>query len=185
MSHPEEVTWIRRAQEGDHEAFAALVGCHRQRLYRLLYGMTRDAHAAEDLTQDVLVKAWTHLGSFRPGTYFQSWLARIARNAFLNGRRRKQFSIPHDGLPETLVTREPGPDAAMLGRETQALVDAAVARLPGKTRAAFVLRTRDELPFPEIGRALSLTATTARWHFFQARQLLVQRLGATMKEKKA
>src|ERR1700719_604890 len=71
MTHADESTWIRRAQAGDREAFAALVSCHRPQLYRLLCGMTRDKHAAEDLTQDVLVKAWTHLRSFRPGTYFR------------------------------------------------------------------------------------------------------------------
>jgi RNA polymerase sigma-70 factor, ECF subfamily len=182
MHHPEEERWIGRAQAGDREAFAALVDCHRPSIYRLLHGMAGSIHAAEDLTQEVFLKAWASLHTFKPGTYFGAWLSRIARNVFLNSRRGKRFTIPHRDLPETLPAAEPDPLAVLLSAETQTLVDRAVAGLPGTCRAAFLLRTREELPFPEIAKALSLTAATARWHFFRARHVLAKKLGPLLEK---
>jgi RNA polymerase sigma-70 factor (ECF subfamily) len=183
MLHHEENRWIGRAQAGDKEAFAALVDCYRPSIFRLLQGMAGSVHAAEDLTQETFLKAWANLHSFKPGTYFGAWLSRIGRNVFLNSRRGKRFSIPHRDLPETLATGDPDPLAVLVTKETQSVVERAVAGLSGTSRAAFLLRTREDLPFPEIGRILSLTAATARWHFFRARNVLAKKLGPVLEKK--
>jgi len=176
MCHPEETTLVCRAQAGDHEAFVALIERYRKLICRLLLNLTNSAHVAEDLAQDVFLKAWVNLKSFQPGTCFRAWLTRIARNAFLNSRRKKCAAIGRDGVMKTLATPEPGPVAVLLARETLSMVEAAEANLPAMTRAAFCLRIHQELSFRDVGRALSLTAATARWHVFQARRLLRQRL---------
>jgi RNA polymerase sigma-70 factor, ECF subfamily len=176
MNQPEETTLVRRAQAGDQEAFMTLIERYRRLVYRLLLASTNNAHAAEDLAQDVILKAWTNLKSFQPGTCFRAWLTRIARNTFLNSQRKKCAGVGRDGVMRTLATREPGPVAVLLARETLSLVEAAEAKLPATTRAAFCLRMQEDLPFKEVGQALSLTAATARWHVFQARRLLQQRL---------
>ena len=176
MGHPEETNLVRRAQAGDQDAFVALIERYRKLVDRQLLALTNDAHQAEDLAQDVFIKAWLNLKSFQPGTCFRAWLTCIARNTFLNSRRKKCAAVGRDGAMRTLATREPGPVAVLLARETLGLVEAAQANLPATTRAAFCLRIEQELPFREVGQALSLSAATARWHVFQARRLLQQRL---------
>ena len=176
MQRSEEHALICRAQAGDRNAYVALIECHGKTIYRLLLALTRNTHAAEDLTQDVYLKAWVKLKSFKPGTYFRAWLVRIARNTFLNDRRRNRFSGSNEFHLAALKDRELGPVAALLARETSSLVEAAEAKLPANFRAAFRLRTREDLPFQEVARVLALPPATARWQVFQARHLLRKRL---------
>src|SRR5262249_40714408 len=81
-----EDAWIEQARAGDRAAFTALVDVYWGRIFRWLRGMTRCSHLAEDLTQDVFLKAWTALASFEPGTSFRAWLFRIAANRFVDTR---------------------------------------------------------------------------------------------------
>lgn len=182
MSQPDEHEWIRRAQEGDREAFAALVDAYWGRIYRWLHGLTRDGHAAEDLTQDVLVKVWVKLRSFQAGTHFRAWLFRIAGNCYLDSRRARRSARPQP-LPEALPGRDPDPVATLLGQETQTRVEAALAELPAAYRGPFLLRTQEQLSFQEIAVALGLTEETARWRVFKARRMLLHRLGRALDEK--
>jgi len=182
MQHFEELQLIQRAQAGDREAYDALIESYWKVIYRQLVGLTSNTHSAEDLTQDVFLKAWAHLKSFTAGTNFRAWLARIARNAFFNSRRDRRVTPTKERLAETLTAREPGPVAVLVARETQTLIKAAAARLPATRKAAFLLRTQDELPFREVGRALAITPATARWHVFQARQVLRVRLRPLWKD---
>src|SRR5262245_59252571 len=168
----DEPQLIGRAQEGDREAFAELADRYWGRIQRWLCGLTRNSHTADDLTQDVLLKAWARLRSFRAGTQFRAWLFRIASNRYLDSRRGPR-GAPRRTLPETLAARGSDPVATLLGQETQTLVRVAVARLPVAYRAPFLLRVQEELSFQEIAEALDLTEVTARWRVFKARRLLL------------
>jgi len=176
VSQPEEQQWLRRAQQGDREAFAALVDCHWTSVHRWLFGLTRDAHTAEDLAQDVFLKAWLGLRSFQVGTHFRAWLLRIARNSYLDNKRRKQGSC-RQVLPEVLVSREPDPVAILLSQETQTRIEAAMMQLSILFRAPLLLRVREGLSFQEIGAILDITEETARWRVCKARRLLLKALG--------
>jgi RNA polymerase sigma-70 factor (ECF subfamily) len=172
----EEGALIRRAQAGDRQAYVALIDAHEKAIQRLLLGLTKNSHAAEDLTQDVWLKVWANLKSFKPGTHFRAWLARIARNTFLNSLRQHRVSYGHEEFMAGLTTREPGPVAVLEARETEALVETAEAQLPATCRAAFRLRTRQGMPFRKVGQALALPAATARWQVYHARHLLRKKL---------
>ena len=169
----EEAEWIQAAQGGDRGAFARLADRYWDRLYRWLYHLTRDRHAAEDLTQETLLKALAALGSFRPGSNFRAWLFRIGHNNFVNqkraGRRVRQR------LPEDLPASEAGgPEAALEAREALAAVSRAVAELPVDFRSALLLRAEQDLSFREVAQVLGITEETARWRVFKARQKLVK-----------
>jgi RNA polymerase sigma-70 factor (ECF subfamily) len=176
MAPHEELALIQRAQAGDREAYVTLIGGHEKAIHRLLLTLTKNTHAAEDLTQDVLLKAWANLQSFKPGTYFRAWLARIARNTFLNSLRDSRVAYGHEELMAVQASREPGPVARLLARETQTMVDEAEEQLPATCRSAFRLRARQGMPFREVGRALALPAATARWQVYHARHLLRKKL---------
>src|SRR5229473_3918417 len=74
----EEHVLIHAAQKGDRDAFAVLVERYWDRLYRWLYHLTHNRHAAEDVAQETFLKAFAGLASFKAGTNFRAWLFRIA-----------------------------------------------------------------------------------------------------------
>ena len=104
----EEAEWIRAAQAGDRSAFARLIERYWDRLYRWLYHLTRDRHAAEDLTQETFLKALAAMKSFRPGSNFRAWVFRIGHNNFVNQKRserRTKHQLPEDAAGPEHVGR--------------------------------------------------------------------------------
>lgn len=170
----EEHGLVRQAQKGDRNAFATLVDRYWDPLHRWLYRMSRDAHAAEDLTQETFLRAFAALPRYQETGSFQAWLYRIAHNLWANQRRTagrlQQF------LTLDLPTRGEGPESEAVDREALALLQRAVGRLPADFRAAFLLRAEEGLSFREIGDALDITEETARWRVFKARHQLMESL---------
>jgi RNA polymerase sigma-70 factor, ECF subfamily len=167
----EEHLLIHSAQQGDRQAFAVLVERYWDRLYRWLYHLTHNRHAAEDLVQETLLKAMAGLTGFRTGSNFQAWLFRIAYNSFVNQWRAADRS--RQPFPHQLPARDEGPVEQLLSREALQMLARAVGRLPGDYRAAFLLRVEQGLSFHEIAEVLGIKEETARWRVFKARQKLM------------
>ena len=174
MDPAAEQELIVQAQAGDHDAFAALIDRYWPRIFRWLLGLTSRRHVAEDLTQDVFLKAWAALPTFA-GAGFRAWLFRIAHNRLVDSRRGPRGLEPLP-LPPTVLTRDPGPLTAVVSEEGLTLVQDACARLPDRLRKAFLLRTQEDLSFDEIAAVLGVTAETVRWRVFKARHLLMNEL---------
>jgi RNA polymerase sigma-70 factor (ECF subfamily) len=169
----EEAEWIRAAQAGDRAAFARLVEEYWDRLYRWLYHLTRDRHAAEDLTQETFLKALAAVRSFRPGSNFRAWVFRIGHNNFVNQKRADRRT--RHQLPDDVTGPEAGGSAdAVDNREALEVVAKAVADLPPDFRAALMLRVEEGLSFREVAKVLGTTEETARWRVFKARQKLMK-----------
>jgi RNA polymerase sigma-70 factor (ECF subfamily) len=177
VDHPEEQLWLRQAQAGDRQAFAALVRCYWDRLYRWLHSLTRCSHLAEDLTQDVFLRAWVALPTLREGARFRPWLFRIARNCFLDSHKGRGPVVVQT-LPDSVTAREPGPLTAVLAQECQTLLQDACERLPIHLQAPLLLWTHEELSYAEIAEVLAVTEETARWRVCKARKLLLKLVGA-------
>jgi RNA polymerase sigma-70 factor (ECF subfamily) len=167
----EEHMVIHSAQQGDREAFAVLAERYWDRLYRWLYHLTHNRHAAEDLVQDTLLKALAGLAGFRTGSNFQAWLFRIAYNSFVNQWRAADRS--RQPFPRQVPARDEGPVEQLLSREALQMLARAVGRLPRDYRAAFLLRVEEGLSFHEIAEVLAIKEETARWRVFKARQKLM------------
>ena len=167
---PGEDRLLRSAQRGDRNAFAALVEYYWDRLFRWLYHLTHDRHAAEDLAQETFLRAFGALDRFRAGTNFGAWLFRIAHNAWANQRRAARKCEP---LPGELPGREADPVDEALGREALQELARAIGKVPPELRGAFLLRVEEGLSFREIADVLGLTEETARWRVFKARQKLL------------
>jgi RNA polymerase sigma-70 factor (ECF subfamily) len=179
----DETALIHRAQRGERQAFAVLVEHYWPRLYRWLYHLTHDRHAAEDLAQETFLKALAGLASFHPGSHFQAWLFRIAYNGFVNQRRTttraRQVFLTQP------IHRGAGPAEEAMSRETLQLLARAVGRLPSAYRAAFLLRAEEGLSFREIAAVLEISEETARWRVFKARQKLMQVLAPQLNPEKS
>lgn len=160
----------------DRADFAAVVRDHWTAVYRLLHSLTGDTHETEDLTQETFLRALDRYASFRPGTNLRAWLMRIATNAFLDARRKRQRVAigPLDQEPPAV---EPPPGAALENAEQSALLRAALEDLTDLTRLVFHLRTQEDLSFREIADLAGTTEQAARWHMHQARVKLLARLG--------
>ena len=92
---PNESRLVRQARSGDPDAFAQLYDAYMERVYRYIYFRVTDALLAEDLTSQVFLKAWEHLGQYQPGgSPFLAWLYTIARNLVIDHYRAQKESVP-------------------------------------------------------------------------------------------
>jgi RNA polymerase sigma-70 factor (ECF subfamily) len=152
---------------------------HRSRVYRLAYRLTGNPQDAEDLTQDVFVRVFRSLSSYRPGS-FEGWLHRITTNLFLDGvrRRARQRTQPwfDEDAAERIADVEPDPgqllDAAALDADVQAALDA----LPADFRAAVLLCDVDGLSYEEVGEVLGIKLGTVRSRIHRGRRQMRESL---------
>ena len=166
---------IRRAQSGDVRAFELLYREHSPRIYalclRLKAGEKTDA---TELLQDVFVKAWRRLDTFRGDCAFVSWLHRLAVNTMLETARSDQRRTARV-LPMEDTSRLAGA-ARSSGVESRMDMESAIASLPKGARLAFVLHDVEGYQHQEIADQLSVTVGTVKAQLHRARRLLRERL---------
>ncbi|OLT17305.1 RNA polymerase sigma factor SigE [Serinicoccus sp. CUA-874] len=153
---------------------------HSPRVYRLAYRLTGDPHEAEDLTQDVFVRVFRSLDSFRPGT-FEGWLHRITTNLFLDKVRRRQrirFDALTDELSARLPLRASGTDPEQVYAMTHldGDIQEALNALPPQFRAAVVLADIEGYSYEEVAQTLGVKMGTVRSRIHRGRALLRQSL---------
>lgn len=146
---------------------------HGDRVYRLAYRLTGNAHDAEDLTQETFIRVFRSLASYKPGT-FEGWLHRITTNLFLDiARRRSRLRM--EGLPEDtdrLAGDDPSPEQVYADTHLDPDLQAALDELPPEFRAAVVLCDVEGLSYEEIGATLGVKLGTVRSRIHRGRQAL-------------
>ena len=146
---------IERARGGDEHAFGELVTQHADRVYATLRRFGLDATEAEEVAQEVFLRAWRGLARFEERAQFSTWLYRIAFNETqrrLAKRRPAPIEPPADGEdPVTLIADRPdrGPSGQALEREFESVLREALGQLPAEWRAAVVLRDIEGLSTEE------------------------------------
>jgi RNA polymerase sigma-70 factor (ECF subfamily) len=162
------------AATGDARAFERLYRTHVARIHSLVRRMLGTEEATE-VTQDVFVRAWQKIGTFRGEAAFGTWLHRLAVNVVLSrraalGTRRSRF-LEDDAVLESLPAR---PTAREWGLD----FEAAIARLPEGARHIFVLHDIEGYRHEEIAGLLGVTAGTTKAQLHRARMLLRRHLGS-------
>ncbi len=166
---------IRRAQSGDVGAFELLYREHSPRLYALCLRLKAGDRAdATELLQDVFIKAWRRLDTFRGDCAFVSWLHRLAVNTMLENVRSDQRRTARV-LPMEDTSRLTGA-ARSSGVESRMDMESAIASLPKGARLAFVLHDVEGYQHQEIAEQLSVTVGTVKAQLHRARRLLRERL---------
>jgi len=171
---PSDEEAIGRVLDGDTEAFAVLVRRHRQRVRRLGMSFFRDEEEADDFTQDVFVKAYTALASFKGKSLFSTWLLRIAYNTAINSKKRRRETVWLD--PEAEIPGAPGVDVSHLREETAAAVREAMAELPERQAICIELYFFYDLKYSEISEVTGFPVNTIKSHVFRAKRILRERL---------
>lgn len=170
---------VALAQSGDTQAFERLYRAHVGRVFSLARRMM-GPEAAEEATQDVFVRAWEKLGSFRGEAAFGTWLHRLAINLLLSqrkgvGRDRSRFETGEEGL-EDRTARAPRPELVMD-------LETAIGRLPEGARQIFVLHDIEGYRHEEIGTMLGIAVGTSKAQLHRARMLLRSHLEPQAKER--
>ena len=157
---PEENSLIRRSQSGDAHAFCLLAKQYERRIYSLALHCCRNSHDAEDLAQEVWLKAYQALKTFRGESSFYTWLRRITINCFLNHRRSRLFR--RDTTSDlSQLEEEAATTAEQVSLETtvvnKILVDRVLQALSAVTpnqRLIFLLKHHEGMTCEEIAREL-------------------------------
>lgn len=165
------------ARAGSTEAFEELVRRHGPALYRYARRMTRDADAVNDIVQETFVAAWRQIGNFRGDSAILTWLFAICARKVTDSHRVKR-AVPIDDRLIEPVSRDAGTSPFTFASNSAflAAMEDALAELPPRQRAVWMLREVEMLTFPEIGNILNLSADGARGHHHRARVTLQQRL---------
>ena len=165
---------VTRVQAGDVDAFEPLYRAHVDRIYALCLRMAGDPTTAQELTQDVFVRCWERIGSFRGDSRFGTWLHRVAVNVVLEHTRTRNRR-------EARV--EPTDDLDLLGGSTMERSDdtrmdleQAVGQLPPKARTVFILHDIEGYRHREIAEMTGSAPGTLRAQLHRARRLLMEAL---------
>lgn len=170
---PDEPELIRRVRDGDRASFERLYRLHAGRTYALCLRLTGRREAAEEMTQEVFVRAWQHRRKFRPEEGIGGWLHRVALNLHLGELRKHVRRGVHCELPDD--DRLPGPDSShTAGAELD--LERAIAKLPDTARTVYVLHEVHGYQHREIARRTGMAVGTTKTHVHRARQRLKRML---------
>ena len=172
----DEAALVVAAQGGDRAAFGRLVKLYQRAVYRVAYGITRNASDADDLAQETFVQAWLHLADFRGDARLATWLHRIALTRFLQHARRPQLPVEwrdDAAVDATDPDHDPRP-AEGLGRD----VERALQALIEIQRLAVVHCFHLDLSHAEAAQVLGLPLGTLKSHLDRAKTRLRELLQA-------
>lgn len=177
---PSEAALIARCTSGDEAACAELVGAHQRMVFTLAFHLLGNQEEAQDLSQEVFLRVFRTLPSFRGESALRTWIYRIvvnqARNrqrSWLRRRRGDQVSLDqHVAESGDLACQGRLPDGVLASKETAARLWAALERLPFDQRTAVILREVDGLRYEEIAFSLGIAVGTVKSRLTRARQAL-------------
>lgn len=160
---------------GNSRSFAVLAEKYRKRIFSLGYGFFRNPDDAEDFLQDVLVKMYVSLASFRGESRFSTWLMRVAYNTAINSKKRKR---EYTSLAEDfdVIDTANNPEQECLLRSSRDAIREAVAELPERYRVCVDLFFFYDMPYADISEVTGQPVNTIKSHVFRAKKMLRERL---------
>ena len=164
---------VALAAQGDRQAFERIYRANVDRVFSVCVRMVSDRQLAEELTQDVFVRAWQKLGLFRGESAFSTWLHRIAVNVVLNRRKADGRHRGRDGGDDETIESIAGRPGVPGDRMD---LEVAIAKLPPGARRVFVLHDVEGYRHEEIGQMLGITSGGSKAQLHRARMLLREAL---------
>ena len=183
---------VERCRANDEAAFNEVVARYKTKIYNYIYRMTGSSDDAEDLTQEVFIRLYTSIDSFRSQSSLNTWLFRIAGNLCVDRFRRGKNRTPAYSLdaPVGETEGEMAHEVADLTYEPHRLLEnvemaeqiqAALALLPEKLRATLILHDIEGMPYDEVAQVVGCPLGTVKSRLFNARTQLRQRLAAYLR----
>lgn len=177
---------VEEVRGGSRIAFDELMRRYERLVYRVCFSYTRGPEDAMDVTQNVFLKVYAKLGTYRGSGQFNAWLIRIAHRESLNwlrGRRKWDERAPRATAP--LSASPATQESEVLGRERREQLAGVLTELNPRQRLAVGLRYYEELPIREIAAVLKCSEGTTRNILFRSLQKLRQKLVVRWRENPA
>ena len=182
-----DLSLVERCRVNDEAAFNEIVSRYKNKVYNYVYRMTGSSDDAEDLTQEVFIRTYVSLDSFRGQSSLNTWLFRIASNLCTDRFRRQKNRTPAYSLDEPVGGEgdQTGHEVADTTYEPHRLLEnvemaeqiqLALSQLPEKLRATLILHDVEGLPYEEIAQVVGCPLGTVKSRLFNARMQLRQRL---------
>lgn len=181
-----DIDLVRDAKDGDVIAFEELVRRHTQKMFRIAFHITKCREDAEEVVQDVFVKAFSNLDHFEERSQFSTWLTRIAINTALvklrGTRKWRTLSLSQDepgdvdAIAEEIADWKPNPEQLYSRSELKHILITALQSLPDHYRAIFLLRDIEGFSILETAKMLELSTTAVKARLTRARLQLRERL---------
>lgn len=174
---------LARLRAGDRRAFEELVRAQQHRVYGLALRMLGNAAEAQDVAQEVFIRAHRGLAEFRGDARLSTWLYTIASRLCLNrlAKSERQVIHPGDEALGRIADARPGPDEALERDELDEALRLAIAELPEERRVVVLLRDVEGLAYEEIAEILALPVGTVRSRLHRARLDLKEQLERFLK----
>jgi RNA polymerase sigma-70 factor (ECF subfamily) len=167
-------------------SFREVVETHKRAVYYLALNLTGNHHDAEDLSQEVFIKAHRGLKEFRGDAQMYTWLRRIAVNTYLNKKRKKALAFfrvfPDDDESDRSPSAGPAPDATADAEFLRRRIGRALEMLTARERTAFVLRHHHELSVREVAASMDVADGTVKSLLFRATRKLQKELAPLQAE---
>jgi RNA polymerase sigma-70 factor, ECF subfamily len=180
---------VRRAQQGDREAFASLYERHKQKVFALCLRITRNREEAEDCTQEAFMQCFLRLSTFRGESALSTWLYRLTVNTVLMRMRgQRRMPIPVEASVEdgasgslSLLNAFPVVDLHLTGAIDRLTLRRALNKLPRGYRTIFLMHEVAGMAHSEIARQLGCSVGTSKSQLHQARARLRRFLGKPLR----
>jgi RNA polymerase sigma-70 factor, ECF subfamily len=174
VSEQTDLDLVARHRYGDPAAFEEIYSRSNEMVYNLALRLAGDAQDAADLTQEIFLRVYRHLGQFRGGSSLKTWIYRVAVNYCRSRLSRRRFGfLP---LPpraeESIEDRRRGPEERALAGDAGRRLQAALGRLTPAFREAVVLRDLEDLSYAEIAAVLGVRVGTVRSRIARGREQL-------------
>jgi RNA polymerase sigma-70 factor (ECF subfamily) len=165
---------IEAVKKGDCEAFTPLIERYKLYVYRLVYRMVGNRDDAEDLVQEVFIKAYAGIKGFKTGRPFLPWISRIAMNHAINFKKKEQRekTMPLEWIEDRQSDGKDDPVEMTEDKLLKERISSAMARLPDEYRAILVLRVEEERSYTEISEILNIPKGTVMSRLARARRRL-------------
>ena len=176
---------ISRLKEGQQEAYRHLVRRYQSKLVNIAYGITLDREESLDIVQDVFLKVYQNIRSFKEKSKLITWLRRITINESLNWRRKwkRRFRWQHDSIENgeidksaELSTVEFGPEMIYRKKELEKILNQGLNKLTEDARAVLILKESEGLSYDEIAEIMGINKGTVSSRLFYAREELKKSL---------
>lgn len=176
---------ITRCRKGDRDAFNTLVETYQKQVFNIAYGMLSDYEDASDATQEIFVKVYKSINSFRGQSSFTTWLYRICANVcndFLRKRQRRISAVSidqdkdEDGFVEELKSDAPTPEEQAELNERQRAVRSALCELRSDYKEIIVYSDMRNMSYDEISSILRCPVGTVKSRLNRARNALKKKL---------
>jgi len=172
-----ESTWVTQAQQGDSQAFTALVEAYQRPVYNLCYRMLGNAEDAEDAAQETFLRAYRSIRSYDARRAFSTWLLSIAAHYCIDQIRRRRMplvSIEDLTIPD-LPDGEPGIESRLSDKEERIRIRTLLDGLDPVDKALVIMVYWYDFSYEEVGQALKLTESAVKSRLHRARRAMAQR----------